>query len=402
MAFRTAVSGINAATANLDVTGNNVANANTIGFKNSRAQFADVYATSGLGATQNAVGQGVRVSSIAQQFNQGNVAFTNNSLDLAVNGEGFFVLDDGGSRMFTRAGTFGLDRDGFVVNADGLNLLTSQAVDGAITGTLGPLQLSSGNLPPQATANVGVGVNLDAGAAVPAGGAFDPVLPDTYNSIASLSVYDSLGVGHLARVYFVKTGVNAWDTHLRIDGDNTQTLAVQPLAFSTSGVLTSPVPIGFGAFTPSTGAAPFSLSIDLTGTTQVGATFGVNQLSQDGFPTGQLTGVDIDDGGLVLARYSNGQALTQGRVVLANFANSQGLQPVGGTNWVETNASGTALLGAPGSARLGVIQAGALEEANVDLSQELVNMIIAQRSFQANAQMIRTEDEITQTIINIR
>ena len=171
--------------------------------------------------------------------------------------------------------------------------------------------------------------------------------------------------------------------------------------FDTSGQLTSGMPVTYGAFTPTTGASAFTLSIDLTGTSQVGA-FGVNALSQDGFSTGRLSGIDIDEQGIVLARFTNGQSQSQGQVALANFGNAQGLQPQSETTWAETSASGPALVGAPGSASLGLVQVGALEESNVDLSEELVNMIVAQRSFQANAQMIRAEDEITQTIINIR
>ena len=374
MAFRIAVSGLRAASADLDVTGNNIANSNTTGFKGSRVQFADVYAVSNLGTTSDAIGQGVQVAAVLQQFNQGNVSFTDNSLDMAINGEGFFVLDDDGSNIYSRAGAF---------------------------GALGPLQLDTANITPQATANVSVNVNLDAADSIPPG-AFDATDPLTYNNVASLAVYDSLGTEHLARVYFKKTGANAWETHLRVDGDNTQTTAVQNLAFDSSGQLTTPMPVGYGTFTPTTGAAPFTLSVNLNGSTQVGADFGVTSLGQDGFTTGQLTGVDVDEAGVVLARYSNGESQAQGQVALANFSNPQGLAPVSNTNWAESNASGTALISTPGSSSLGVVQAGALEESNTDLSTDLVNMIIAQRAFQANAQMIRAEDEVTQTIINIR
>lgn len=401
MAFRISVSGLKAASTDLDVTGNNIANAGTNGFKGSRTQFADVYAVSNLGSTGDAIGQGVQVSAVAQQFNQGNVSFTDNSLDMAVNGSGFFVLDDAGSSSYSRAGAFGLDKDSFIVNDTGQSLVGFQAVDGVITGLLAPLQLDTSNITPQASTNIDAAVNLDAGESVSAG-AFDPTDPLTYSNVASLAVYDSLGSEHLARVYYKKTAANAWETHFRVDGDNTQTTAVQNIAFDASGVLTTAMPLSYGAFTPTTGASPFTVTVDLGGSTQVGADFGISTLSQDGFTTGQLTGVDVDEFGVISARYSNGQAQAQGQVALANFANAQGLQPVSNTNWAESADSGTALVSAPGSSNLGLVQAGALEESNTDLATNLVNMIVAQRAFQANAQMIRAEDEVTQTIINLR
>jgi flagellar hook protein FlgE len=401
MAFRIAVSGLRAASADLDVTGNNIANANTTGFKSSRAQFADVYAVSNLGTSQDAIGQGVQLAAVAQQFNQGNIVFTDNNLDLAISGDGFFVLDDGGTRAYSRAGAFGVDKDGFVVNSTGQTMVAFQASAGAVTGATGPLQLSSANIPPQASALIDVGVNLDVGAVAPTV-PFDPADFNSFNSSTSLTLFDSLGEQHLGAVYFVKTGANAWDTHLRIDGDNTQTTGVQPLTFDNTGQLTSGMPVNYGVFNTITGSAPLNIDVDFTGGTQFGAQFGVNSLSQDGFTTGRLSGIDIDDQGVVLARFTNGQSQIQGQVALANFANPQGLQPLSDSNWAETNSSGQPLLGAPGTASLGAVQSSALEESNVDLAEQLVNMIVAQRSFQANAQMIRAEDEIIQTIVNIR
>lgn len=403
MAFRIAVSGMKAASSDLDVTGNNIANSNTTGFKESRAQFADIYAVSNLGTTSDAVGQGVQLTSIAQQFTQGNITFTDNSLDLAVNGTGFFVLDDNGSQTFTRAGEFGIDKNGYIVNGGGQKLVAFGASNGIVNGALGPLQISTANLTPTATTGVDVGVNLDSSASQPTGGAFDPTDAATYNSSASLTVYDSLGGEHTGTLYFVKSGTaNQWASYLRIDGDNTQTTAAVNLNFNTSGQLTTAMPINYGAFTPTNGAAAFTLNVDYTGTTQVGGNFGVNKLSQDGYTTGQLTGLDIDESGIVLARYSNGQSQAQGQVALADFSNAQGLKPNSETTWSETNASGPPLTGAPGSASLGLIQSGALEESNVNLSEQLVNMIEAQRNFQANAQVIQAEDDVTSTIINIR
>ncbi len=401
MAFRIAVSGLKAASADLDVTGNNIANANTTGFKASRAQFADVYAVSNLGGSQKSIGQGVQLAAVSQQFTQGNISFTENNLDLAISGEGFFVLDDNGVRAFTRSGAFGVDKDGFIVNPTGQKLVAYQASGGVVTGATGQLQLNTANLPPQVTGRVEVGVNLDSQETVPVA-AFDPANTTSFNSSTSLTVFDSLGEEHLAALYFRKTGANAWESHLRIDGDNAQTTAVVPLAFDNTGQLTTGMPVTYGGFTPTSGTAPFTLNLDFTRTTQYGSQFGVNSLSQDGYTTGRLNAIDIDEQGVVLARYTNGENLIQGQVALANFANPQGLQPVGDTIWAQTNSSGTALVGAPGTASLGLVQSSALEESNVELAEQLVNMIVAQRSFQANAQMIRAEDEITQTIINIR
>lgn len=404
MAFRIAVSGIQAATADLDVTGNNIANSNTTGFKASRTQFADLYAASDLGSSQDAIGQGVQLASVAQKFTQGNVSFTNNNLDIAINGSGFFAVEDNNGRAYTRAGAFGLDRSGFVVNPTGQQLLAFQALNGAITGAVGPLQISTTNLPPQPTALIDGQMNLDASAPILPPAAFDPDIATTYNSSTSLTVYDSLGEEHLASIYFLKTAANAWNVHTRIDGG--VATAAQAVTFDNAGALLTGMPLNFGTFATTTGSAPIGapagLEVDLTGTTQYGANFGVNALAQDGYTTGRLSGIDIDEKGVVLARFSNGQSEAQGQIVLADFSNDQGLQPLGDTLWSETSTSGTALIGSPGTATLGLLQAGALEESNVELAEQLVNMIIAQRAFQANAQVIRAEDEVTQTIINIR
>lgn len=399
MAFRIAVSGLNAATASLDIAGNNIANSSTTGFKAGRAQFSDVFAS---GSSNDPIGQGVGLSSVTQQFTQGSINFTDNNLDLALTGEGFFVLEDVvGTRSYSRAGAFGVDKDGFIVNPTGQRLVAFQANNGTITGAVGTMQLSTANINPQASATMNVGVNLESTAAAPTA-AFDPANPASYNTSTSTTVFDSLGVEHLATLYFRKTGANAWDTHLRIAGDNAQTTATQSVTFSNTGQLQTAMPVNYGAFSPGTGADPFTLAVNYTGTTQLASEFGVNSLDQDGFTTGRLNSVDIDENGIVLARFTNGQAQAQGQVALANFSNPQGLQPIGDTVWAETTSSGTALVGAPGTASLGLVQAGALEESNADLAQQLVDVIVAQRNFQAAAQMIQAEDEITQTIINMR
>lgn len=404
MAFRVAVSGIKAATTALNVTGNNIANSNTTGFKVSRAEFADIFAASNLGTAGDAVGQGVQLSRVAQQFTQANIAFTDNSLDMAINGEGFFVVRDESGVGYTRAGAFGLDAQGFVVNGTGQRLQAFQAADdGSITGATGSLQIDSANIEPEATNRIDVQVNLDAAGAVPIV-AFDPDNPASFNNSTSLAIFDSLGESHLATMYFRKTGVNAWETHVRVG--NTLVGSPEDITFDQNGALTAAsqtdMPLNFDSFDPGNGAAPIAIKVDFSGTTQFGADFGVNALNQNGFETGRLTGLDIDEQGIVLARFSNGKGRNLGQVALANFANPEGLQPLGDTLWAETNDSGTPLVGAPGTASLGLMQSGALEESNSELAEQLVNMIVAQRNFQANAQVIRTEDEVTQTVINIR
>jgi flagellar hook protein FlgE len=404
MAFSVAVSGLSAATADLDATGNNIANVGTTGFKGSRVQFADVYGASNLGPSSNAIGQGVAIADVAQQFTQGNITFTDNNLDLAINGTGFFVVEDSAGRYYSRAGAFGLDKDGYVVNATGQQLLGYRVSDGRVTGSTGALQISTTNLPPQATSRIGLTVNLDAADEVPPDDTFDPENPDSYNDSTALAFFDSLGAEHVASVYFVKTDVSEWDAHLLLDDDE---VATQALQFGDDGLLTSPEGAVALEFTtdwdPGAGAASFEgLDLDFTGTTQFGTDFGVNALSQDGYTTGRLSAIEINPDGIVLGRFSNGETAPQGQVALANFGSPQGLQPIGNTLWAETTDSGPPLIGAPGTASLGLVQSGALEESNVDLAQELVDMIIAQRNYQANARVIQAEDELTQTIINIR
>lgn len=403
MPFRIAISGIRASQNDLNTIANNIANVNTSGFKGSRAEFHDVFAVSNVGSAGGAAGQGVNTARISQQFTQGNITFTDNGMDLAISGQGFFILDDDGSRMYSRDGAFGIDRDGFVVNAGEQKLMAFSAdAAGNITGALAPLQISTANTAPQVTANVSLGANLDSQEAVPLGSPFDPNDNTTFNNTTATTVFDSLGGSHLMQFYFAKTGSGTWNMHTRVDG--VAVSGPDAVAFGTTGLLTVPASgvVTIPSFTPSGGGAAMTVAVDLGATTQYGADFGVNQISQDGFTTGRLTGVDIDKQGLVFVRYTNGQAEVQGQVALANFANPQGLQPQGGNNWAETFAAGEVLQGAPGSASLGLIQAGALEDSNVDLSEQLVKLIVAQRNFQANTEVIQTADAVTQSIINIR
>ena len=405
MPFRTALSGLNASSAELRVIGNNVANASTTGFKESRAEFADIFATSNLGVTANAIGTGVRVSSVSQQFTQGNIGFTDNNLDLAISGQGFFVMNDNGINNYTRAGALGVDRDGYVVNNAQQQLTIFQA-DGAgnITGATGPLQLDRSDIAPSATTSIDVQANLDASAiAPPALPVFDPTNASTYNNSTSLTLFDSLGAPHLSTMYFRKVdGVdNEWDVFQYVDGAQVNAAAGDRLSFDDTGAITAGSPTTM-TFTPSGGSAAMTVGVDFNNTSQYGSDFSVNTLSQDGFATGRLSGIDISDAGVITSRFTNGQSRTLGQIAIATFNNTQGLRQLGDTSWAETFDSGAPLVGAPGNGSAGLIESGALEGSNVDLTEELVGMITAQRNFQANAQVITTADTITQTIINIR
>jgi len=405
MPFAIALSGLNAASADLGVTANNVANVNTTGFKMSRAEFAEVFAVGTQSVGSSASGSGVRLSAVSQQFTQGNIDFTDNALDLAIGGEGFFVLSDNGSRAYTRAGAFSVDNDGNVVNAHGQRLQAYPNAGANLFNTGAPtdLRLTTGANPPQATTSAALGINLPADAAVPSTAVFDPTDPSSFNHTTSVTIYDSLGAAHTATIYFIKDAVvNTWNTQVEIDG--TAVTGSSQVVFANDGSLQSPAGglMPLDAWTPSTGAADISMAMDFGATTQYGNAFGVNSLSQDGFTTGRLTGVSVDGQGVVFARFTNGQSTALGKLALANFANPQGLQQVGDTAWGESFASGDALLGEAGTASFGNIQSGALEASNVDLTAQLVQMITSQRNFQANAQMISTADTVTQTVINIR
>ena len=400
MPFAVALSGLNAASSDLSVTANNIANANTTGFKASRAEFADVFA---VGAQD--IGNGVAMSSVSQQFSQGGVDFTDRGMDLAISGEGFFTMRDRGVVTYSRAGAFGVDRDGFVVNAQNQRLqIFPVASNGTFnTGTLSDLQLATVDSPPQATTRAEFGVNLPANSTVPPVPAFDPANASSYNHSTAVTIYDSLGATHTATAYFVKTATpNQWEARYYIDG--TAVGGANTVTYSNLGVLTAPVggTITLPAYTPTTGAAPITLTTDVLSSTQYGSTFGVNQLNQDGFASGRLSNIDVDSTGVIFARFTNGRSNPLGQVALSNFANTQGLRQLGNTSWGDTFTSGDAVRGSPGTGSFGLIQSGALESSNVDLTQQLVNMITAQRNFQANAQMISTADQVTQTIINIR
>ncbi|MCF0016175.1 flagellar hook protein FlgE [Pseudomonas stutzeri] len=497
MSFNIGLSGLRAASKDLNVTGNNIANAGTVGFKQSRAEFSDVYAASVLGTGKNPQGSGVLMSNISQQFNQGNINYTQNALDLAINGNGFFQVSNNGAVSYTRAGYFGTDREGFLVDNFGYKL-QGFPVDGngnLQNGVVGDLQIQTTNQAPKATSQINTAFNLNStqkspatwqatydaavsgpvtsdieslmedyfateeitgtpspaeeasarayAAGVLAGRKFNPADPTTYNSSTSLNIYDSQGNAHVMTQYFVKTGANTWDMKVLIDGRNPADPAQEPpqpyvmgLTFDASGALDTVTDDGSGFFTvdaatkkvtlnaatgnPPTGgwvpaiadganwswngalANPGGIVLDFSKSSQYASSFAVNSVAQDGYTTGELAGLEIDDTGVIFARYTNGQSKVQGQIILANFANVQGLTPVGKTQWVQSFESGEPVVGTPGSGTLGALQAGALEDSNVELSDQLVNLIVAQRNYQANAKTIETESAITQTIINLR
>ncbi|HUW27487.1 MAG TPA: flagellar hook protein FlgE [Sulfuriferula sp.] len=404
MGFEQGLSGLNAASKNLDVVGNNVANANTVGFKESQAQFADVYANSLSGGGASQVGIGTKVAQIAQQFTQGNITASNNPLDVAINGGGFFRMSNNGTVSYARNGQFQLDKAGYIVNATG-SRLTGYGVNASgvlATGAPTDLNINTADLTPKTTTKVNTLLNLDSGSAVPVTTPFNMADPTTYNSSTAVSVYDSLGNAHTLQTFYVKTAANTWDVYAANDGVALVPSKIGTLAFGTDGSLTSggpftvPVPVSTGA------ATPFPVSVDYTGTSQYGSSFSVNGLKQDGYTSGRLSGFNISADGTIVGRYTNGQSATLGQVVLANFTDPNGLQPLGNNLWAETATSGPALVGTPNSGSLGVLQSSAVEDSNVDLTAELVNMITAQRNYQANAQTIKTQDQVMQTLVNLR
>lgn len=407
MAFQQGLSGLNASSKQLDVISNNVSNATNVGFKLSGTQFVDVYASALNGASAGLqIGIGTQVGQVSQVFNQGNITPTNNPLDVAINGAGFFRMDNNGSVAFSRNGQFQVDKNGYIVNTQGYQLTGYSANS---TGTILPasptaIYIDTADLMPAQTAAVEMGLNLDSRSVVPANpwiaGSANPD-PSTYNSSTSVTLFDSLGNSHIETLYFRTAGAGNWNMFSQLDGAATG--AATPVAFSTTGQLTTPMPLTIAGLAVTTGAvSPFSVTLDLTSSTQYGSSFGVNRQTQDGFASGRLSGITIGDDGVIQGRYSNGQTRNLGQVVLANFANPQGLISLGNNLWGESPRSGQPLVGAPGTGSLGLLSAGSVEESNVDLTAELVNMITAQRNYQANAQSIKTQDQVLQTLVNLR
>ncbi|NVJ51850.1 MAG: flagellar hook protein FlgE [Gammaproteobacteria bacterium] len=426
MSFNTALSGLNAAQADLNVTSNNIANVATTGFKFSRAEFGDIFATSTLGSSKTAIGNGVILSNVAQQFNQGNLEFTSNTLDLAVSGQGFFVLEpsqNASNQTFTRAGEFGVDSNGFVVNSSGARLQVFPTnPDGTVTATAlsstQPLQIPQSAGSPTMTTEIEIGVNLPANASGLDVNLFDPLSPTTFSSSTSSTIFDSLGESHIATIYYVKDSAtpNTWAAYYYVDGNPVDITGgtagangqlYHTIEFDAAGTFTQTVPnpptsAPLGFTNGSNGAQTIAFDYANNAPTQFASPFTVNTLDQNGATIGRLAGIEISETGTVRANFTNGQSNAIGKIALVRFANPQGLAQLGNNAWSDTIDSGQPLAGEALTSSFGQIRSGALETSNVDLTSELVNLITAQRNFQANARTIETNNQITQTIIQIR
>jgi flagellar hook protein FlgE len=438
MSFQTGLSGLNASARNLDVIGNNIANANTTGMKASRAEFSGLVSTALGAASSGGSGIGVEVANVAQLFTQGNISTTGNNLDAAINGSGFFQLTQtDGTPAYTRDGSFKLNKNGYLITNTGANLMgyPTDSSGKATSASIEKLKLpTNAPIAAKATTSVTAELNLEATAypaagvaAIPASAGPPPVaavpaIPPTPRATygTSLSVYDSEGVASQVNLYFEKTTTaNTWKVFTTLDA--TDVTGIGDITFDENGKLSGPPIGGTGANAGKFGftlTSPTSfatanpndsdkkldgpLDIVFDGTTQFGTAFAVSNLTQNGYTAGELIGLNIGESGVITANYSNGQTQAAGQLALADFRNIQGLIPLGGNAWAATDASGLPVQGSPGLGKFGILRSGALEESNVDLTAELVNMMTAQRAYQANAQTIKTQDQVLSTLVNLR
>lgn len=443
MSFNIGLSGLYAANKQLDVTGNNIANVATAGFKSSRAEFEDVYSATRLGSGSKVIGNGVRLANVSQQFTQGDISNTGNVLDMGINGSGFFTMSNNGSVSYTRAGTFKVDNAGYITNTDYTSRLQGYGVDAngkILNGVLTDLKIDTSNLAPKSTSSVTSTINLNSSAPVIVDtGAnavkFDPSKAETYTKSFSTPIYDTQGNSHVMDQYVVKTSDNTWKVYTLVDGRNPDATGSDPtltaptastLSFDSSGKLTQvstpnpadpanpiissdltlkswvPGTVTNGVFTPNGAAANTAgVTISMAKTTQYNADTARSIPTQDGYATGQITNLTIDGTGTLFANFSNNQSKAIGQVALASFTNEQGLQAIGGTSWKETFASGIPGYDAPETGTLGSISSNSLEESNVNLTNELVDLIKGQSNYQANAKTISTQSTIMQTIIQM-
>jgi flagellar hook protein FlgE len=435
-AFFSATSGINATSRALSEIGNNIANAQTTGFKTRTVSFGDLFGASiGIGGTTSALveGRGVQVLGVDPSFTQGSLQTTSNPLDLAIDGDGFFQLSDvSGNTFFSRAGQFNVDSSGNVVNPSGFRLQGFQVdSSGNVTGAIGDIVLTTLQQIGTATTEVDMSGNLNATEPIIAPTIAqllaDPANPSNSQFSTGVRVFDSLGVGHDVTVYYAKTANNTWEYNVIAPNtevtvipanENTTTgnalVAQGTLTFDPSGLLlTESNPAGH-AITFSNGSIPaqpiifdFGTSITTDGGTgtdgmlQQGAASVLLTLSQDGFANGTLTNTSIAEDGLITGTFSNGTTRNLGQVILTRFINPDGLQPIGSNLFIESGDSGTPLVGAPGSGAFGQVTASTLEASNVDLGDELVNMIIMQRGFQANSRIITTTNDLLGELVNL-
>jgi flagellar hook protein FlgE len=443
MGFQYGLSGMNAASKNLDVIGHNIANANTTGFKGSRTEFAELFGSAVGASGSNTVGQGVGVSGVTRQFGQGNVSITGNNLDVAINGTGFLQLAmPDNSMAYTRAGSLQINKDGKLVNQQGAQVLgfpTDPTTRNVTSRTVSPITVPiDEGIVGKKTETLTVKLNLDGSAAGYNLTNNDPPYT-TYSS--SLNIFNSQGEKIPVNFYFTKvapsideetgevlqSNENTWNVYHQVGGvpkefvlnpppppltdpvtpptSPTETLAV--FKFDNNGKLLSSPKFEIEAYeadidNPAAGKGTFKVAINFEGTSQRASRFSVSQLNQDGYAAGDLNGVSIEPDGTILARYSNGKELSQGKLALVKFNNAQGLASTTGGNFIETGDSGKPVVGEPNTANFGSLQAGALEDSNVDLTAELVNMMTAQRSYQANAQTLKTQDQVMSTLVNLR
>jgi flagellar hook protein FlgE len=408
--INTGLSGLNANTRGLGVVGDNIANANTVGFKSSRANFADMLAGTTLG-----IGSGVGIGSVQQQFSQGDFEMTGNALDVAISGPGFLMVNGevGGREgsFYTRAGQFVLDNEGYVSTPEGLRL-QGYGVDanGEVDlAKFGDLDVGGQKLPPKATSGIDLELNLDAGEEVMAD-PWDPANPgDTSNYSSTVTVYDSLGNPIEADIYYRKTGANSWEYKVLVDGETVSNgtpgtpseIASGTLDFDTEGELATHTPAATN-FQPVDATQPQDITIDFTGSTQVAGDSSLKSLAQDGHAVGELRDIIIEQDGTITGVFSNGENADIGRVAMADFQAPEGLERLGGRLWRATPQSGEAVVGAPGTGKMGAVISGALVSSNVDMSHEFVKMIAYQRGFQASSKAITTGDQLMSELINLK
>ncbi|WP_226663054.1 flagellar hook protein FlgE [Microbulbifer aggregans] len=396
MGFSQALSGLNAAATNLDVVGNNIANSQTVGYKGSSVQFADIY-------TGALAGQGTRVAAVLQDFSNGTLEATGRSLDLGINGNGFFRFTQAGEVVYSRNGQLTLTADGYLQNAQGARLTGFPAGVGT-GGQPTDLRVPAGAMNATATSGVEASMNMDAtvDAIDRTLFPFDTTDSDSYSYANTGTVYDSLGIQHTMTTYFTKTADNVWEVRVAVDG-NADTANVGELVFDNNGSLNEPSStFPMYSFTPGGGADVLSFDVRFDGTTQFGNDFALNSLDQNGNAAGALVGITFDEDGTLIGNYANEKSQVLGVIALANFRNPEGLSPNGDNVWVETGASGQPLLGLAGVGQFGTLESGAVETSNVDLTRELVDLIVAQRNYQANTQTIKVQDEVLQAAVNLR
>ena len=403
MAFNTSISGLQAAQKDMGVISNNIANVGTTGFKRSDSLFAELF-TASLGGAGTQPGSGVTLERIRSDFGQGSFEFTSSQLDLAIDGNGLFVLQNGSETLYTRAGAFRLDNDGFVVTESGANLQGYGADEnGQINTALGNLQITNALLAQKPTEEITFNGNLDSRATAPTTAPFDATNPETYNFTSTTTVYDSAGAAHQVTLYFAKDATVANQYNVTVSIDDVVQPETASLLFDNAGVLdaNSVTALNLASYTPANANAQ-AININFANITGYGANSATSGVTQDGYAAGQLAGFEFDRAGIAYATYTNGETRAVGQVALATFTNPSGLQSAGKTNFAESSTSGIASIGAPDSGARGIIRPSALESANVDLTVELLALIEAQRNFQSNAQAIQNANEASQAILQLR